>query len=331
MAEKLKIYVTAHIADILLKDTEGFEFFKKDGRSLNKNALLTKLIVNYHKKFTREQQDLFCFLKNRIGTTASVGGKTTDELCFDICEKLNERNAAPNGEKYNVLLSLKPTRESEPVIDYIERYSLAGRTLSEYFRSMFASYASLPQDKREEIIFSPQYEAIAKAIKEKKKVFLTTRSGNDAKIETAPYAIANSKEEMHLYVIGIQKTCTPIRLSRINSVTPLQETAEFSEQQIKLAEKMIRYGPQFFYRYDEEEVLVELTAKGVEKFKKIYVHRPVPVKTENNYYYFHCSYTQIIQYFVRFGGDAKILYPQEVRDWICQFHRWALSRYEKTP
>ena len=44
--EKLKIYVTPRIAQILLKDTEGFEFYKTDVSTLNRNALLTKLIVN---------------------------------------------------------------------------------------------------------------------------------------------------------------------------------------------------------------------------------------------------------------------------------------------
>lgn len=327
--EKLKIYVTARIAEIIEKDAEGFEFFKRDGRTLNKNALLTKLIVNYHKKFTQEQGELFGFLKKRISTSTAIDERALDGLCFDICEKLNERNASPSGEKFNVLISLKPTRESEPVIDYIEQYSLMGRTLSEYFRSMFASYVLLPQDKREEIIFKPQYDAVLKAMKEKKKVFITTSKGKNSKIEISPYAIVGSKEELHLYVIGVQKTCTPLRLSRIVGVTQLAADAVFTEQQRLLAEKMIKYGPQFIYRTDEEEVLVELTERGLDKYKKIYVHRPIPVKIEGNLYYFQCSYSQIVQYFVRFGGDAKIIYPQSVRNEICSFHRRALSAYNK--
>lgn len=325
MTEKLKIYVTPRIAEILAKDTEGFEFYKKDGRTLNKNALLTKLVVNYHNKFAREQEELFAFLKERIHTAAAAN--TIDGLCFDILEKLNERNAAADGEKFNVLVSLKPTRESQPVLDYIEQYALSGRTLSEYFRSMFASYASLPQDKREEIIFQPQYDAIVRAIREKKKVFLST-TGRKTNMEIAPYAIANSKEEMHLYVLGVQKTCAPLRLSRITKVTRLSADAVFTEENVKLAEKMIKYGPQFNYRADEREVVVELTQKGVERYKKIYVHRPVPDRVEGNRYIFHCSYTQIVQYFVRFGGDAEVVSPQEVRDMVVSFHRWALWRYE---
>ena len=329
MMEKLKIYVTERIANILEKDTEGFEFFKKDGRTVNKNALLTNLIVNYYNSFTQQQTELVAFLKSKINSTASVKEKNLNDLCFDLCEKLNERSAAPNGEKFDKLVSLKPTKESEPVIEYIESYCLMGRTLSEYFRSMFASYAALPQDKRELIIFKQQYDAITKAIREKKRVFVTTRWGVHQKTECAPYDIANSKEELHCYVLAAAKSCYTIRLSRIVSVTQLASDAEFTENQIRIFEKMKTYGPQFNYGNNEEEVLVELTERGMEKFKKIYVHRPVPDRVENNYFYFNCSHTQIVQYFVRLGADARIIYPQSVRDEVCAFHRRALKRYSK--
>ena len=327
--EKIKIYVTERIANILEKDAEGFEFFKKDGRTVNKNALLTNLVINYHNDFSQKQAEFLTFLKNKISSSTQVNEHTLNELCFDLCEKINERNAAPNGEKFDKPISLKPTKESEPIIDYIERYCLAGRTVSEYFRSMFSSYAALPQDKRELIIFKQQYDAVLKAIKEKKRIFITTRWGYSQKTECAPYAVANSKEEMHCYILVANKSCSPIRLSRIVSVTQLATDAGFTQKQIELFEKMKTYGPQFIYGANEEEVLVELTARGINKFKRIYVHRPIPVKVENNYYYFNCSHFQIVQYFIRLGADAKIIYPQRVRDQIYNFHRRTLARYSK--
>lgn len=329
MTEKIKIYVTERIANVLEKDAEGFEFFKKDGRTVNKNALLTNLIVNYHNGFAERQAQMLNFLKERISVFAEGKDRRLNELCFDLCEKLNERNAAPDGEKFDKLVSLKPTKESEPVIDYIERYCLAGRTLSEYFRSMFASYAALPQDKRELIVFKRQYEAVLKAIKEKKRVFLTTRRGFNQKIDCAPYDVATSKEELHCYVLVATGCASTVRLSRIVSVTQLAVDAEFNAGQLRTFGKMKAYGPQFIYRPNEGETLVQLTAKGMDKFRKIYVHRPVPTRVENNNFYFECAYTQLVQYFVRFGSDAKIIYPQSVRDEVYNFHRRALDRYSK--
>ncbi len=329
MTEKLKIYVTARIAEILLKDAEGFEFFKSDGRTVNKNALLTRLIVNYHLKFAREQEETIAFLKKKIAPVTRLAEDALDSLCCGICEKLNERVAASNGEKFDKLISLKPTKESEPLINYIEQYSLAGRTLSEYFRSMFAAYASLPQDKREEIIFKPQVDAILKAVKEKKQIFITTKNNRFRRMEISPYSIANSKEELHLYVLATQpRGCITVRLSRITSVVQLPAEAKFTQENIAALQKMIKYGPQFRCRDSEDEVLVKLTAAGIEKFKKIYVHRPVPVCVEGDFYRFDCSHTQIVQYFSRFGADAEIIYPENVRTEIYNFHRRAANAYD---
>lgn len=328
--EKIKIYVTARIANILEKDAEGFEFFKKDGMSLNKNALITKLIVNYHARFSQEQALLQRFLRTKFSALSSANDETLNDLCAKTVEYFNDRTAAPAGEKFNVLLSLKPTKESEPIVEYIEHYELTGRTLSEYFRSMFASYAALPQDKREEIIFQPQYDALQRAIREKKRVFLTLNNEKKTTIETSPYALSPSKEELHLYLIAAPaRFCTVVRLSRILSVKQLPDDAQFNERQIEVAEKMLRYGPQFTYRPKEETVIVELTPKGIDKFKRIYVHRPVPVKVEENRYYFECSYAQIIQYFVRFGSDAKILSPDSVVYEVYHFHNCAALQYRK--
>ena len=323
--EKLKIYVTAHIADVLAKDAENFEFYKKDGRTLNKNALLTKIVVHYSGRFSREQASLADFLARKLHAAGSEAAKALPAI-FD---RLNERAAATDGEKFDVPLSLKPTKESEPVIDYIEAYSLSGRTLSEYFRSLFAAYASLPQDKREEIVFKAQYDTLSEAIRRKKKVFLTTAA--KAAMEISPYALSGSKEELHLYLIGMGRTCFPLRLSRIASVTLLPDDAVFPEEQVRLAEKMIRYGPQFACRAGEGKVLVELTPQGEKKFRKLYVHRPVPVKAEGCRLWFDCSHFQIVQYFERFGKDARVIYPESVRNAIVSFHRRALAAYGELP
>lgn len=327
--EKLKIYVTERIASILENDAEGFEFFKKDGRTVNKNALLTNLVVNYYKNFTESQSELLSFVKDKIRSKCTLNEKLLNDVCYDLCQRLNEREAAPNGERFDKLISFKPTKESEPILDYIEEYCLNGRSLSEYFRSMFASYAALPQDKRELIIFKKQYEALVKSIKEKKKVFITTRNAYNAKFECSVYGVANSKEELHCYVlVAAKRGCVPLRISRIVSVTQVAAEACFTQTQVELFERMKTYGPQFTYSSNDQEVLVELTKIGIEKFKKIYVHRPIPTKVENNYYYFNCSRAQLIQYFVRFGCDAKIVYPQSVRDEVYNFHRRAIEHYQ---
>lgn len=326
MNEKIKIYVTARIAEILEKDAEGFEFFKADGRTVNKNALLTKIILNYHKEFDERQRELLDYLRSKIGSTVSVSTPKLEALCTELAGRLGERSAADGG-KFDRLISLKPTRETESLIAYIDRYMLGGRSLSEYFRNLFSSYADMPQDKRERVVFKPQYEAITKSIEEGKRVFITMKSKRV--IETAAYAVANSKEEMHCYVLtSTAKSCSPIRLSRILSVTPIAKRAQFSDDQLKTFSKMLTYGPQFSYTMDEEPVIVQLSDNGMTMFKQFYVHRPIPEKIEGNMMTFYCSHTQILQYFRRFGRQAKILSPTPVAERMYHFHRSAANAYK---
>lgn len=330
MTEKVKINVTKETSDILIKDAESFEFYKKDGRTLNKNALYTRIIVNYHETFRAKEEELFSYLKKTL-SKCKASRQDTEELCYEVAAHINKLNAAKSREKFDCALSVKPTKESEPVITYTEKYLLKGATLSEYFRNMFSSYASLPQDEREKIVFMPQYDTIMQAIKRKKKIFVTTSSLNGQKeLELCPYALSDSKEELHVYLLSCNKgICMPMRLSRIESVTILTENAVFTLQQKETFEKMLTYGPQFPYGKNEGEVKIQLSRRGIVLFQKMYVHRPVPARISNNEYYFQCSHTQIIQYFVRFGKDAYVVYPQSVRDSIRSFYAEAVTRYDK--
>ena len=328
MTEKLKINVTSRTARILEKDAENFEFYKADGRTLNKNALLTQLVVNYYERFRAQEGELYAYLLETIGKSAPLKRGELEELCRTVASHVRKREAAPLKERFECTVSLKPTRASEPVLDYIEAYLLGGGTLSEYFRNLFSSYAALPQDEREKIVFRPQYEALERAIAAKKKVFVTTRRTREKGYELSPYRITASKEELHCYLLAARgNECVPIRLSRIVSATPLAENAAFSEEQLALFERMLAYGPQFRYGKHEEEAVVQFTARGMEMYRALYVHRPVPVAVENNTFTFACSHQQLMQYLARFGCDAFVVRPAALRERIRTFYARAGGKY----
>ena len=328
MTEKLKINVTKRTADILEKDAESFEFFKADGRTLNKNALLTQLIVNYYERFRTQEEELFSYLMGAVGKETHLKKGELETMCRTIASHVRKREAAPLKERFDCTVSVKPTRASEPVLDYIEAYLLGGSSLSEYFRNLFSSYAALPQDEREKIVFRPQYEALERAIAAKKKVFLSTQRTREKGYELSPYRIAASKEELHCYLLAARgNECVPIRLSRILSVTPLAKDAEFSPEQLSLFARMLAFGPQFRYGKREEEAVVQFTAHGMEMYRALYVHRPVPVSVENNTFTFACSHQQLMQYLVRFGRDAFVVRPASLRERIRTFYALAGKKY----
>lgn len=328
MLEKIKINVTAHTATIIDKDIESFEFYKADGRSFNKNSFITKLIVNYHNTFKEKELAMFEQLKKTISSAVTASESTVDTLTYDIISQFYKSNISPNKEKLNHSISIKPTKETAPIIEYIEQYMLSGSTLSEYFRKMFYSYASLPQDEREKIIFKPQYTALKEAIKSKRLVYITFNNDESRNCEVMPYAITCAKEELHCYLIGSARLPMTFRLSRIATVTLLNSSKDFSPYELKVFAKMLTYGAQFNYFDDDfEPVKVELTERGEKLYKKILIHRPVATKVEGNIYHFECSHFQIVHYFVRFGKEALVLSPDSVINSIIRFHREAARRY----
>lgn len=326
--DKIKIYVTPRVGDILAHDADSFEFYKADGVTPNKNALLTNLIVNYTQEFNERQERLFERIDKELKVLPYLSDDVREGLCNELASKVNKEIASDSTERFNRLISLKPTKETAPLLDYAENYLLKGSSISEYYRNMFTAYASFTQDKREEIIFKKNYDTLSKAINEGKKVFITTRS-KARFYELSPYAFARSKEEMHVYLLTLNKNrCRTIRLSRIESVVILKKEATFDEASIVTFKKMQEYGPQFYYLANEEDIVIRLNKAGVKRFHSIYVHRPIPKKVEGDLYYFDCSTNQVVEYFKRFGDEAYVLSPTKVREEIFNFHYRAVKAYK---
>lgn len=327
--DKIKIYATKRVAEILEKDAENFYFLKKDGITPNKNAFLSTLIINYSDQFNTKQANLVRIVEKTINQQAYLNSNKVQSISQEIVNQLNNELANDLVDKFDALISLKPTKETLPIISYIENYLLANCSLSKYFRDMFVDYTSLPQDMREKIIFQEQYALLSEAINKKQKVFITTK-GATSKMEISPYAFSHSKEEMHIYLIFKQgNSCRSIKLSKIESVTILKSNSTFIDADISIFQKMLKYGVQFFYNASEEEVIVKLTPRGQKLFHKIYLHRPIPSKVENDTFYFNCSHTQIVQYFIRFGSDVEIISPEKIRNDIFNFHYSFIKKYEK--
>ena len=321
MEEKIKIYLAKETLQTLLKDMEMFEFYKKDG-NLNKNDFLNTLIINWFWTSTGAwTNEVFHSIKKIV--------KDTDmSIAYDILQIFETKVNRLDEAKFDALISLKPTKRSSSVIHYIQQCLLQGSTMSNYFRNMLTSYSLLPQDKREQIIFKENYELLKEAIRKKQKVYFTTTT-SDVKHVTSPYTIASAKEELFNYLLTEYKDkAYSFRLSRIKEVVILNEPCEFSEEIVASLEKMLVCGPQFAIN-DEQEICVELTEHGQQMYKKMYLHRPTPVRVENNYYYFDCSSNHIYQYFFRFGNHAYVVYPKELRNDMEQGYQNALRLYQR--
>lgn len=325
MEDKIKIYIPKRIAEILNKDMELFEFYKKD-HSLNRNDFLNTLIVNYYEDY-RQKQDMFYRETEKILEEAYIK-KEEKLVCTEKLTRLYARRPEYSGEKNTATLSLKPTRYSSSVIAYIQS-TLNNMSFSEYFRSILESYVSMPQDEREKIIFKQEFETIRKAVREHRRLSCATYRRPDRFFTISPYKIASSKEELFNYLLctGEDRVFT-LRISRLKTIVILKEPAVITAEQANLLDKMEKYGPQFLIRKDTETA-VRLSDEGVRMYDVMYIHRPQAERIEDHTYYFNCSEYQILQYFKRFGKDAQILYPEELKNEMIRFYREGLKSYQE--
>ena len=317
MEEKIKIYVSADIDNTLTRDADFFEFYKKD-RSLNRNDFLNTLIVNYFDSYSQADEHLQEKLENVLAGQLRFDSEVP-ELCEQIISAVKDYQYSSAESRTDVTISLKPTRRSAGIIEFIQANCLQAVSLSGYFRNMFASYCSLPQDRREQIIFKEKFTVINQAINEGKMIYFTT-SKSAERHDAAPYAISRSQEELFNYLICYYNGQPfSFRMTRIRNIRILNRPAEIPEDKRQLLERM-RQAPQFAFN-SPGEICVMLTEKGRNLFNKIYSYRPKPTSIIKGLYYFDCSPEQIFHYFIRFGKDAKIIYPESLRLQMLSFYR----------
>lgn len=325
MEEKIKVYVSEEVGHILLKDMELFEFYKKD-RQLNKNDFINTLILHYHESYQQSNSELFEYIRRTLEKEFVCSEQKIGDIAYDILKYTQSKAFRPEKGKLDSSFSIKPTKKSKAVIQYIQECLLSRTTMSNYFRNMLSSYCLLPQDKREEVIFRDKFEEIRSAIDNDRKIYLKHKY-NDSKYVVSPYAVSGSKEELFNYLIA-EYNGRPysFRISRLEKVIALNEVRSFKEGMEGIFDKMIAYGPQFAFE-KEREICVRLEPYGRLMFEKVYLHRPKPIRVEGDRYYFDCSDNQIIQYFFRFGKFAYIETPVQLREEMLKRYRMAARAY----
>jgi predicted DNA-binding transcriptional regulator YafY len=328
MEEKIKLGVTSDILKVIDRDAVSFDFLKKDG-SLNRNAFLNTLIVNYYKDFQEKEEKLYKAYQGVLKEKTSLEDGEIDDIASSFYGKEEDLNLGLKNEYYDEALSLKPVSSSASTISYIQSYLLHNSSLSSYFRRLLSSYSKLTQDQREKIIFKQHFDLLSKAIKEKRRVFLTTSSEQEPKLKVDPYALCNSLEETHYYLLCVKdRMAACLRVSRLKDVIVLSERCEFKDQKVNAVfDKMEKYGPQYTYQEGEVDSEVELTEKGEKMFSRLYTYRPVPYKREGRHLFFDCSYQQILQYFTRFGEEAFIRKPEILQMQMLDFYNRSSRSY----
>lgn len=327
--DKIKISISKYTYDILLKDMDAFLMYKVNGE-LNKNEFLNKLIVNYYDEYSlesKEQESIINRLISKYITNIDPLDKIS--LSSEIASSIKDNLFFSNSDEGSIIINLKPTKASIPIIDLIINKNINNKSISSYFREMFDSYVNLTQNLRERIIFKSTYENLILSLAKSKKVFITFRNEKSWPITASLYCLKDNKEEMFNYCLfDVSGTPMTIRLAKIASIKLLNEQAYIKEDLIPLFEFQINNNIAYpIEQKDFDIVKVKLSETGLKLYKRIYLYRPNYYNIEGDIYYFRGSHAQIESYFRRFGRHAIILEPYYLKEKMKKFYKDGLRAY----
>ena len=328
MTEKYKIYLSDDTRSRLINDAELFEFTKKD-ESVNLNAFLKTLIVNYFDQYRHDSENLLRDIRLDLTSITAISDKDAAILADKIISTYIKNDQFQSRQTSAVTLTVSGA--SYDIIKIIENNMLKDTSLSQYLKDMFNSYLSIPRSEREAIIFKDTYEDITKALKEHRILsFTNTSTGESHAFLVEPYVIAPSKEEQCNYLLCKDRASRKprtFRISRLRSVFVTADTFPVDTTiQKELQEKAIRSPHSVSLPV---HAVVRLNQYGVRKFKVITKNRPIVSRIEGDLYYFDWPELQLEEYFKRFGRDAIVLEPASLKEKIKKFYYYGLREYNK--
>ncbi len=337
--DKLNIYVPKDIGAKLKKDADMFEVYKKDGRAINMNGFLSRIINGFYDDYVSSAREKYASILSAIKTD-KLSEKEKEKIATNIHKNVDFPVPPSRKGKDPPRLSLKPTKETEAIIVQIMQ-SLGGEdSISQYFCRMLMSYCEMPFSKREQILFKENYEKFQNACVGQKSISFRTIWNPNYIHDVVPYKVVTGPEEMFNYLLCAEvnpstgeQEAKAYRLNRIDKIIDGRSMSSIDDKVKHYLEMMIQYGPQYAINEDIESC-VRLNPDGVSSFNKIYFGRPQSDHVENKgdqaYYYFRCSVDQLFLYFKRFEGDvAEVIYPESLRERIIRFHKETLESYKE--
>lgn len=317
---KIKVNLDKKSYDTLLDDMKSFNIVKKDG-TINKNKFINLLFQNYYSEYINETEQI---AKNTIKLMKKYEldcNNFAQELAFELYDYKHKSIDT----YYNESLTFYLTEENEFIFDTLNS-TLGHMGASAYFRKLIYRYLEHPQFKREEIIYKhiliPIYEAIDN------HQFVKIKLENSY-ITMKPYKIGTSKEEIYTYLLGLSNgNPSSLHILKIKAVLILPNDFEFTKEEKILLEEIYELGIQFPFRKKCDAEII-LDDSGIKLFRSKYLHRPKPVKIEGNHYFFSCSFDQLLNYFIAFGGKIKIVSPEYLAKSIYKSYKSYITVYEE--
>lgn len=210
-----------------------------------------------------------------------------------------------------------------------------------YLTALIEEYAACPREKRELVFFHDIVKIIRNSIR-KHSVTITMASKT---YHVKPIALTTNGVLPYYYVIGYAKSdnddllaeekLLSFRLQRIrHAEADDSDSFTLTKAQEEAYMLLMKHPSKISYLAGEEErIIVKLTSKGYYLYQhQILSGRPrclekTDSKEQEVILTFICTQEQIFHYFIRFGKEAEIIAPADLRERFAEMYQNAANIY----
>lgn len=313
------------------------------------SGFMNTIFINYHEDADASLSSRREEYRSKLDDILFDGNKHTEEIKQKLLRnyvlELKEKAFSyPKGEGRKFRLNVKSQELLTNHPDGKEYNHMRG----DYLKAIYEQYATLPTYIREQIFFKDTINDINNAIVIGKKIRISLLSKTNQTSEISqlkflvkPYTIRQDKTKTFNYLIGyslrLNENNEPIsneriscfRISRIDSIKLVSTSFISKEKKLEIEKTIKEKGVQFMAG-ELADITVTFTIKGFDDFNRQSYMRPQFYdKVDKNTYIFHCTEFQAISYFFKFGMDAQIIEPIELRNKMKSRYETALNAYSE--
>lgn len=205
-----------------------------------------------------------------------------------------------------------------------------------YIKAVIEEYVRLPYVEREIIYFNKKVQVIEEAVDKcildvsavsGESYALIPHSIKQDAMYTANYLVCYSQQYDDFNTRGGNMRPACFRISRLRSVLPTEHEAKLTSEQKQILQDKIKNRGVEFLSYQETNVVVRLSKEGQKKYRELRHLRPRSIRVDGDIYTFNCTVNQAEFYFFKFGQDAEILKPPELRKRFANMYHNAHAVY----
>ena len=248
-------------------------------------------------------------------------------------------NSYPRGHSFKVQLY----RENFAFIsEWHDTEAAYHHTAGRFIKAVIEEYARKPLADRESILYRGFIDLVNDCIRTEKAMLVTLK--NKCRYEIKPFCVCRDPGNNYNYLVGYSKVAgastdteclASYRISNVQSYKKTGKSGHLTESRKKDADRKLQaVGIQFLLQ-EPETIQIRLTPRGNSMYNSQAHLRPAFDSRQQNedgtwLYAFSCTPIQVQFYFFKFGADAEVLSPPELRERFTGEYEKALAVYKKS-